>query len=78
MALRTQFIAASVAHARLRPARNRFRYRVPYLAIPSGELEGKARHGLLSIDGANPAARLFLKAIASFRKPAAPASSVSH
>ena len=53
MALRTQFIAASVAHARLRPARNRFRYRVPYLAIPAGELEGKARHGLLSIDGAN-------------------------
>jgi hypothetical protein len=32
---------------------NRFRYRVPYLAIPAGELQAKAGHGLLTIDGAN-------------------------
>ncbi len=48
-----QFISARVMHARLRPKQNRFSYRVPYLAVPLDLLETKARHGLLSIDGAN-------------------------
>lgn len=48
-----QFISASVMHARLRPAPNRFRYRVPYLAVPLSAFEAKSRHGLLSIEGRN-------------------------
>ena len=48
-----EFISAQVMHARLRPTANRFRYRVPYLAIPIAELEAKARRGVLSIDGFN-------------------------
>jgi uncharacterized protein len=48
-----QFIAARVAHARLRPKRNSFRYRVPYVALPAKALEAKARRGLLSIESMN-------------------------
>ncbi len=48
-----EFIAAEVMHARVRPKQNRFRYRVPYVAIPARELDARARHGLLSIDGLN-------------------------
>jgi DUF1365 family protein len=40
-------------HARLRPKRNRFRYRVPYVAVPEQALTVRGRHGLLSIDGVN-------------------------
>lgn len=53
MAFATQFISANVMHARLRPKANRFRYRVPYLAVPLAAFETKSRRGLLSIDGVN-------------------------
>jgi len=53
MALAIEFISATVMHARLRPKRNRFRYRVPYLSIPARELRGATRRGLLSINGTN-------------------------
>ncbi len=48
-----EFISASVMHARLRPKQNRFRYTVPYVAIPAAALEAKRGIGLLSIDRAN-------------------------
>ena len=50
---RTQFISAHVMHARLRPKQNRFRYRVPYVAVPLSEFECTMRCGLLSIGGRN-------------------------
>jgi uncharacterized protein len=53
MPFAAEFIAAEVIHARVRPAQNRFRYRVPYVAIPACALDAKTRHGVLSIDGAN-------------------------
>lgn len=43
---------AKVFHARLRPARNSFRYGAAYLTIPLDEFS-KRRCGLLSIDGRN-------------------------
>lgn len=43
------FIAAQVRHARVRPRRNSFGYRVPYLAVPLAALEAGTRHGLLSL-----------------------------
>lgn len=48
-----EFISASVMHARLRPKHNRFRYTVPYLAIPAADLEATRGIGLLSIDRPN-------------------------
>lgn len=45
-------IAATVFHARLRPRRNSFRYKVGYLAIPLSELSER-REGLFSIDRRN-------------------------
>lgn len=47
------FIAARVVHSRLRPKKNRFRYQVPYVAVPEGQLASKQGRGLLSIDGMN-------------------------
>lgn len=40
-------------HARLRPKKNAFRYRVPYLAVPESELAAHKGRGLLSVDDAN-------------------------
>lgn len=47
------FIAARVMHARLRPKKNAFRYRVPYLAVPESAFVGGKVGGLLSVDGTN-------------------------
>ena len=47
------FIAARVMHARQRPKKNAFRYRVPYLAVPERDLSEKRGRGLLSIDRPN-------------------------
>lgn len=49
----TSFIEAKVMHARLRPKRNAFTYRVPYLAIGGRALAEGGRSGALSIDRAN-------------------------
>lgn len=46
-------IAARVMHARFRPRRNAFRYRVPYLALPSAALSAPGRFGLMSVDRRN-------------------------
>ncbi len=46
-------INAQVFHARMRPKKNRFRYRVPYLAIPAIDFAGGTRSRLFSIDGPN-------------------------
>lgn len=46
-------IQATVMHARLRPRRNAFRYRVPYLAVPQEALAGRGGQGLLAINRAN-------------------------
>lgn len=46
-------IPSHVMHGRLRPKRNSFRYRVPYLALPEGVLARAGAHGLLSIDRFN-------------------------
>lgn len=51
--LTTTFIEARVKHARLRPKRNAFAYRVPYLVIGERALQAGGRFGVLSIDGAN-------------------------
>ncbi len=47
-----RFISARVGHARLRPKRNHFRYRVPYLAVPESAC-AEAACTVLSIGRAN-------------------------
>ncbi len=47
------FISASVTHGRLRPARNSFRYRVPYLALAERALAAPGSYGLISVDRGN-------------------------
>lgn len=47
------FLSTRVAHARLRPKRNSFRYRVPYVAIPARLLGARRSFGLFSIDAFN-------------------------
>jgi DUF1365 family protein len=49
----TSFIEARVMHARLRPKRNAFAYRVPYLALSERALAEAGRSGVLSIDRGN-------------------------
>ncbi|MFM9862747.1 MAG: DUF1365 domain-containing protein [Micropepsaceae bacterium] len=49
----TSFIEARVMHARQRPKRNAFAYRVPYLAIGERALNAGGRNGVLSVDGRN-------------------------
>jgi hypothetical protein len=47
------FLSTRVAHARLRPKRNSFRYRVPYVAIPARLLGARRSFGLFSINALN-------------------------
>ena len=47
------FISTRVAHGRLRPKRNSFRYSVPYVAVPARLLGARRSRGLFSIDGFN-------------------------
>jgi uncharacterized protein len=49
----TSFIEARVMHARQRPRRNAFAYRVPYLAIAEQALDAGGSDGVLSINGRN-------------------------
>ena len=49
----TSFIEAKVTHARRRPKRNAFAYRVPYVALGERALTGGGRFGVLSIDYGN-------------------------
>jgi DUF1365 family protein len=47
------FISTRVAHGRLRPKRNSFRYSVPYVAVPAGLLGVRRSYGLFTIEGTN-------------------------
>jgi DUF1365 family protein len=47
------FISAQVMHKRMGAKVNAFRYRVPYLALPSWAFGERRRMGLLSVDGFN-------------------------
>jgi DUF1365 family protein len=49
----SSFIEARVMHARSRPKRNSFVYRVPYLALTERALAERGRSGVLSVDRGN-------------------------
>jgi uncharacterized protein len=53
IAVGLSLIEAHVMHARLRPKRNAFRYRVPYLALPAALMDAGGTVGLLSVEGRN-------------------------
>ena len=47
------FVSTRVAHARLRPKRNSFRYQVPYVVVSAQLLGARRSYGLFSIDAFN-------------------------